>query len=177
MPRTTLGQRIRAARQFLNVGTFELAHHLALSSNDLDKMENDKLTPDDDLLTRIATITSVSREWLVTGEGDMLLGPERTSDDSIIGRLDRCVQKQAQTGTRQRQHQAIRVAEACSTLTKALLNQTRSERYKPVKPGENLDLVDTGCEAILQIFTLMRQNGLYGTDVIERIESMHNDQS
>lgn len=69
MPEETLGQRIKLIRkQQLGVGTVKLGQMLGVSAMAVSKWERDMNMPTHEHLKKLAKVTDVSLQWLITGE-------------------------------------------------------------------------------------------------------------
>ena len=69
--KSTLGQRIREARQAKGMDQAKLSARLDIATRTLQRWEKGEQVPDSNYLMRIANHTGVSPHWLLTSEGDM----------------------------------------------------------------------------------------------------------
>lgn len=69
--KSTLGERIREARQSKEMDQAKLAARLDIATRTLQRWEKGEQVPDSNYLMRIAKHTGVSPHWLLTAEGDM----------------------------------------------------------------------------------------------------------
>ncbi len=76
--KTTLGQRVKEARQAKGMDQAKLSARLDIATRTLQRWEKGEQVPDSNYLMRIAKHTGVSPHWLLTGEGDMIGRPEDT---------------------------------------------------------------------------------------------------
>ncbi len=67
----TLGQRIREARRERGIDQVTLAARLDVASRTIQRWEKGEQVPDSNYLMRLAKITGVSPQWLLTGKRDM----------------------------------------------------------------------------------------------------------
>ncbi len=72
--RTTLGQRIREARQSKGFDQSRLSAKLDIATRTLQRWEKGEQEPDGSVIMRIAKATGVLPQWLLTGEGDRHAG-------------------------------------------------------------------------------------------------------
>ena len=70
----TLGSRIRYARKQKGITQLDFEREVGISSGNLSQIENDKVNPTASKLLDIRRMLGVSIDWLLTGEGDMILG-------------------------------------------------------------------------------------------------------
>lgn len=77
----TLGERIKAARQYASLTQKQLADAAKVEQPLISQLERGK-TQKTAYLTHIAKACRVSAQWLATGEGDMVPGP-RTADGKL----------------------------------------------------------------------------------------------
>lgn len=69
--KSTLGQRIREARQAKGMDQAKLSARLDIATRTLQRWEKGEQVPDSNYLMRIAKHTGVSPHWLLTAEGEM----------------------------------------------------------------------------------------------------------
>jgi len=69
--RTSIGQRIRDAREAKELDQATLAQKVGVVTRTLQRWEKGEQIPDSISLTKIAKATGVHPHWLLTGEGDM----------------------------------------------------------------------------------------------------------
>ena len=69
--RTTLADRIRAAREHRELDQQTLSTKIDVAARTLQRWEKGEQVPDSNYLMRLAKQTGVRPEWLLTGEGDM----------------------------------------------------------------------------------------------------------
>jgi repressor LexA len=74
--KSTLGQRIREARQAKGMDQAKLSARLDIATRTLQRWEKGEQVPDSNYLMRIAKHTGVSPHWLLTSEGDMYARPQ-----------------------------------------------------------------------------------------------------
>lgn len=72
--RTTLGQRIREARIGRGLDQSKMAARLDIATRTLQRWEKGEQEPDASVIMRIAKLTSVLPQWLLTGDGERHLG-------------------------------------------------------------------------------------------------------
>jgi len=68
---TTLGDRIRLARENKNLDQKNLARKIDVAARTLQRWEKGEQVPDSNYLLRLAKCTSARPEWLLTGENEM----------------------------------------------------------------------------------------------------------
>lgn len=78
VPTMTIGDRIRLARRHRGMRSKQLAEALAVDPNTISNYENDKTTPPNTKLRRIAQVTGVDERWLATGQA----GSEQATSSS-----------------------------------------------------------------------------------------------
>ena len=71
---TSLGDRIREARRGRGLEQVRLAARLDIATRTLQRWEKGEQEPDGSLIMRIAKLTGVLPQWLLTGEGERLFG-------------------------------------------------------------------------------------------------------
>ncbi|MBI4546672.1 MAG: helix-turn-helix transcriptional regulator [Ignavibacteriae bacterium] len=69
--KSTLGERIRLAREYNEIDQHRLASKIDVASRTLQRWEKGEQVPDSNYLLRLAKYTGVRPEWLLTGEGEM----------------------------------------------------------------------------------------------------------
>ncbi|MCP5108741.1 MAG: helix-turn-helix transcriptional regulator [bacterium] len=82
------GKRIREIRNELRLSQKEMAAALGIAGPKLSKIESGVHAPGYSFLYKLATVLNVSLDYLVTGEGDMLLKSKSRSPDSTDSILD-----------------------------------------------------------------------------------------
>ncbi len=73
--KTTIGGRIRAARENKELDQSTLSEKVDVAMRTLQRWEKGEQVPDGDYLLRLAKYTGVRAEWLLTGEGEMYATP------------------------------------------------------------------------------------------------------
>ena len=69
--RSTIGERLRAARERKELDQATLAAKAGVVTRTLQRWEKGEQVPDGIAITKIARVTNVQPVWLLTGEGDM----------------------------------------------------------------------------------------------------------
>lgn len=69
--KSTIGERIREAREAKHLDQATLAEKVGVVARTLQRWEKGEQVPDSISLTKIARVTGVHPHWLLTGEGDM----------------------------------------------------------------------------------------------------------
>lgn len=77
--KTTIGSRIRAARENKELDQSTLAGKVDVAMRTLQRWEKGDQVPDSEFLVRLAKYTAVRAEWLLTGEGEMYPSPVSAS--------------------------------------------------------------------------------------------------
>ncbi len=80
--KTTIYQRIRQAREQMELDQGSLARKVRVSMRTVQRWEKGDQTPDGDFLVRLAKSMGVRPEWLLTGDGEMY--PSHASLSNII---------------------------------------------------------------------------------------------
>jgi repressor LexA len=75
--KTSIGDRIRAARENKELDQVTLAEKAGVVARTLQRWEKGEQVPDGVSITKIARATSVQPTWLLTGEGEMYPLPSR----------------------------------------------------------------------------------------------------
>jgi repressor LexA len=75
--KSTIGERLRVAREARHLDQFSLAEKLGIVTRTLQRWEKGEQVPDGVSITRIAKVTHVQPTWLLTGEGEMVPSPVR----------------------------------------------------------------------------------------------------
>lgn len=75
--RTTIGERLRTARENKEMDQASLAVKAGIVTRTLQRWEKGEQVPDGVAITRLARATSVQANWLLTGEGEMYPVPSR----------------------------------------------------------------------------------------------------
>jgi repressor LexA len=75
--KTTIGERIRSARENKELDQATLAERIGVVTRTLQRWEKSEQIPDGISITKIAKSTSVIPSWLLTGEGGMYATPKR----------------------------------------------------------------------------------------------------
>ncbi len=73
--KTTIGERIRTARENKDLDQSTLAEKTGIVTRTLQRWEKGEQVPDGLAITRIAKVTNVQPTWLLTGEGEMYPPP------------------------------------------------------------------------------------------------------
>lgn len=69
--RSTIGERLRGARENKEIDQATLAEKIGVATRTLQRWEKGEQVPDGVSITRIAKATQVHPTWLLTGEGEM----------------------------------------------------------------------------------------------------------
>jgi len=75
--KTTIGERLRMARENKEMDQASLAGKAGIVTRTLQRWEKGEQVPDGVAITRLARATSVHANWLLTGEGEMYPVPSR----------------------------------------------------------------------------------------------------
>jgi repressor LexA len=75
--KTTIGERLRTARENKEMDQASLAVKAGIVTRTLQRWEKGEQVPDGVAITRLARATSVQANWLLTGEGEMYVVPSR----------------------------------------------------------------------------------------------------
>ncbi len=75
--KTTIGERLREARENKELDQATLAEKIGVATRTLQRWEKGEQVPDGVTITRIARATAVQPSWLLTGEGEMYPVPSR----------------------------------------------------------------------------------------------------
>jgi len=78
--RTSIGERIRKARDQKGLDQATLAAKADIVTRTLQRWEKGEQTPDGVSITRLAKATGVEANWLLTGKGEMYDAPARPSN-------------------------------------------------------------------------------------------------
>jgi repressor LexA len=74
---STIGERIRKARENKDIDQASLAEKVGIASRTLQRWEKGEQVPGGDFILQIASSTGIRPDWLLTGEGDMYLRTDR----------------------------------------------------------------------------------------------------
>ncbi len=74
--KTTIGERLRLARENKDLDQIELAKRIDIAVRTLQRWEKGEQVPDSNYLLRLAKRTGVETDWLLKGEGEMYPVPE-----------------------------------------------------------------------------------------------------
>lgn len=74
----TFGDRVAAARETVGLSQTELAQHLGVKDKTVRGWEEDLSEPRANKLQMLSGVLNVSMRWLLTGEGDGVLGPDNS---------------------------------------------------------------------------------------------------
>ena len=100
--KTTLGDRIRLARESPELTQEQAAEHLPVTSRTLIRYEKGESEPKDFFLRSLSELTNVSLDWLKKGEGPMRDAPEGSGvDERETVRTNALRQAIAATGAEQ----------------------------------------------------------------------------
>ncbi len=80
--KTTIGDRIREARENKGADQATLAAKVSVATRTLQRWEKGDQTPDGLAITALARVTGVQPNWLLTGDGEMYPVPSRP--DNVI---------------------------------------------------------------------------------------------
>ena len=75
--KTTIGDRLREARESKEMDQSTLADKAGIATRTLQRWEKGEQVPDGVAITKIAKATNVQPNWLLTGEGEMYAVPSR----------------------------------------------------------------------------------------------------
>lgn len=75
--KTTIGDRLREARETKEMDQSTLADKAGIATRTLQRWEKGEQVPDGVAITKIAKATNVQPNWLLTGEGEMYAVPSR----------------------------------------------------------------------------------------------------
>ena len=78
--KTTIGERIRKAREEKGLDQATLASKAGIVTRTLQRWEKSEQTPDGLAITKLARATNVQANWLLTGQGEMYDMPGRPSN-------------------------------------------------------------------------------------------------
>ena len=78
--KSTIGERVRKAREEKGLDQATLASKAGIVTRTLQRWEKGEQTPDGVSITKLARATSVQASWLLTGEGEMYGSPGRPSN-------------------------------------------------------------------------------------------------
>ena len=67
-----IGERIRFFRKYINWKQTEFAKALGISQTHVSKIENGSDLPSSQLINRMCALFGINKEWLTTGEGEIL---------------------------------------------------------------------------------------------------------
>lgn len=76
-----MNERIRKLRRTLDLTQQDFANRIGIKRNSLANYETGRNTPIDAIILSICREFNVSKDWLLTGEGDMFV--EKTEDEEI----------------------------------------------------------------------------------------------
>ena len=79
--RTTIGERLRSARENKELDQASLAGKAGIVTRTLQRWEKGEQVPDGIAITRLARATGVQASWLLTGEGEMY--PSLSRPDNV----------------------------------------------------------------------------------------------
>jgi repressor LexA len=75
--KTTIGERLRSARETKELDQATLAQKMGIATRTLQRWEKGEQVPDGVAITRLAKTTGVQPMWLLTGDGEMYPLPQR----------------------------------------------------------------------------------------------------
>ena len=75
--KTTIGERLREARETKELDQYTLAEKAGVATRTLQRWEKGEQVPDGLAIMKIAKATNVQPSWLLTGEGEMYAVPSR----------------------------------------------------------------------------------------------------
>jgi len=75
--KSTIGDRIRAARENKELDQVELSERVGVATRTLQRWEKGNQVPDGNYLISLARYTGVRPEWILTGEGEMYQFPRQ----------------------------------------------------------------------------------------------------
>jgi len=78
--KSTIGERLRTARESKELDQFTLAEKAGIVTRTLQRWEKGEQVPDGLAITKIAKLTNVHPNWLLTGEGEMYCVPARPAN-------------------------------------------------------------------------------------------------
>lgn len=81
-------ERIKELRKALNLSQIEFAARLGISRGNIAAYEVGKNAPSDAVIELICRTFSVSRQWLLQGEGEMFIQPDEFSLDEFLKERD-----------------------------------------------------------------------------------------
>ena len=79
--KTTIGERIRTAREYKELDQSTLAEKTGIVTRTLQRWEKGEQVPDGLAITRIAKVTNVQPTWILTGDGEMYSPPPSRPDN------------------------------------------------------------------------------------------------
>lgn len=84
----TIGERIRLVRSDANLTQKEFAEKLEIKQNTVATYESGATNPSDRIISSISRLFGINREWLLTGEGEMLRPVTKTEEIArYMGRI------------------------------------------------------------------------------------------
>jgi transcriptional regulator with XRE-family HTH domain len=72
----TLGKRLKHLRTAANLNQGEVAEKIGVSTSNISRIEKDEINPSASIVLQICKVFSVSADWVLMGEGEMLKGGE-----------------------------------------------------------------------------------------------------
>lgn len=78
----TFGDRVAAAREAAGMSPEQLARRMGVKARTLQNWENDLSEPRANKLSMLSGLLNVSMIWLLTGEGEGVVGPAETGTSS-----------------------------------------------------------------------------------------------
>ena len=78
--KTSIGERVREARESKQMDQASLAEKVGVVTRTLQRWEKGEQVPDGVIITKIARVTNVQPTWLLTGEGGMYSSPSRPTN-------------------------------------------------------------------------------------------------
>ena len=82
--KSTIGERLRTARESKTMDQYTLALKVGVVTRTLQRWEKGEQVPDGIAITKIAKVTNVMPTWLLTGEGEMYAPVSRPENVSPL---------------------------------------------------------------------------------------------
>ena len=80
--KNTVNERVKLLRTHLNLSQSDFAYKLEKTGASISRVENNVATPRVSTLNKMVAIFGVSKDWLINGEGELVISPPTSKESS-----------------------------------------------------------------------------------------------
>lgn len=164
----SIGDRIKEAREFLNINQNDFAELLNLAPQSLSRYEKNKVTPSIDFITKLSQQFNINSNWLINGTGEILL---------------QVIQKTQNIGERikeSRNHANLTQDELCLKINKSKRTLVSYEKNESEPTVDTVLLISEVCN-VDKFWLLTGENNIpqimdYKEQILKNLEKLNENQ-